>query len=93
MPRSGSILWILLGLLNLAAFLCFGIDKRRAKTGAWRIPERTLLLLSALGGSIGGFLGMILFRHKTRHWLFRFGLPALVILHLVGILYLTGTVR
>ena len=61
---------ICLAAVSLVAFLCYGADKARAKKGAWRIPEKVLLLLSFFGGAAGGLLGMLLFRHKTRHWYF-----------------------
>lgn len=67
--------------VNLAAFLVFGVDKRRAKRGAWRVPERTLFLLALLGGSLGAVCGMRFFHHKTRHWYFRWGLPAILLAH------------
>lgn len=57
-----------------------GIDKRRAKRGAWRIRERTLFLLALFGGSAGAIAGMWLFHHKTRHWYFVVGMPAILIL-------------
>jgi uncharacterized membrane protein YsdA (DUF1294 family) len=57
-----------------------GVDKWKARRGAWRIKESTLLLVAALGGSPGALLGMHLFRHKTKHWYFRYGLPALLML-------------
>lgn len=59
-------------LLSLITFCVYGADKRKAKTGAWRTPEKTLLLLSALGGAFGGFVAMQIFRHKTKaeHWYF-----------------------
>ena len=66
--------------VNLAAFAAMGIDKRRARRGRWRISERTLFLPAVLGGALGGVLGMRLFRHKTRHWYFRWGFPALLLL-------------
>ena len=69
-------------LINLAAFLSFCADKRRARRAAWRIPEKTLLLLALFGGSVGAIAGMRLFHHKTRHRLFRFGLPAIFLAHL-----------
>lgn len=72
-------------VMNLAAFWLMWSDKRRARRGAWRIPERTLLLTAALGGSLGGVLGMNLLRHKTRHWYFHFGLPLLLLLHLAAL--------
>ena len=67
-------------LANLAAFVTFGADKRRAKRGAWRVPEKTLFLLALLGGSAGAIAGMRLFHHKTKHWYFRIGLPAILLL-------------
>ena len=76
-------LWQLLGLyllaVNLAAFLLMGIDKRRAKMDAWRISDKALFLPAILGGALGGILGMRTFRHKTRHWYFRFGFPLLLL--------------
>lgn len=69
-------------LINLAAFLTFGADKQRAKRGRWRVPEKTLLLLAVLGGSVGAIGGMHAFRHKTRHWYFRRGLPLLLLAQL-----------
>lgn len=75
---------ILIGYLlavNLAAYLQMGIDKKRAREGRWRIRERTLLLTAAAGGSVGAALGMINFRHKTKHLKFTLGVPALLLLH------------
>ena len=66
--------------INIATFSAFGADKRRARRESWRIPEKTLFLLSLLGGSAGALLGMRIFHHKTRKWYFRFGIPLLLIL-------------
>lgn len=74
-----------LGFLNLAAFAAMGVDKRRAKRGAWRIRERTLFLLALFGGGIGAIAGMWLFRHKTRHWYFVVGMPAILILQIAAV--------
>ncbi len=74
---------IYLFFMNLLSFILMFVDKRRAKNGAWRISERTLMLTALLGGSIGSFIGMQLFRHKTRHLLFRAGIPLIFILQLV----------
>lgn len=71
------LLWIYLAVINVAAFATFGADKSRAKKDAWRVPEKRLFLLALLGGSLGANLGMHLFHHKTRHWYFRYGLPAI----------------
>lgn len=76
-------LWKLLAgyllLINLAGFLLMGLDKRRARWGQWRISEKALFLPAVLGGSLGSIAGMRTFRHKTKHWYFRYGLPALLI--------------
>ena len=63
-------LLILLALLSLVAFLLYGLDKWKAKSGKWRIPELWLLGIGLLGGGPGALLGMYLFHHKTRHWYF-----------------------
>ena len=57
-------------IISLITLILYGVDKRRAKRGKWRIPERVLIGFSLLGGGVGGWLGMKLFRHKTRHWYF-----------------------
>lgn len=73
-----------LAAVNLAAFAAMGLDKRRARNGAWRVRERTLFLLALAGGSVGAIAGMWLFRHKTRHWYFVLGLPAFLALQLAA---------
>jgi len=71
---------IYLAAINLITFCVYGADKRRAKIpGARRVPEKTLLGLAAIGGSLGALLGMRVFRHKTRHWYFRYGIPAILL--------------
>jgi len=80
---------IAIAVMNLAAFLLMGVDKRRAKKGAWRIPEKTLFLVTGLFGGLGGTLGMFLLHHKTRHWYFRIGFPLMLILQ-VALLILIG---
>lgn len=67
-------------MMNLAAFIAFGVDKRRARQGRWRVPEARLLLLSALGGFVGAFLGMRVFHHKTRKVKFTLGVPLTAVL-------------
>lgn len=74
--------------MNLIAFALYGIDKRRAKQGAWRISEYTLLLVALLGGSLGALLSMRYFHHKTRHRKFRYGVPLILLLQLGLGLYL-----
>ena len=74
-----KILLIYLLAANLAGYLAMGADKKRARENRRRIRERTLLLLAAAGGSVGTALGMISFRHKTRHLKFTLGVPAIMI--------------
>lgn len=66
-------------VMSLITCLVFGYDKGCAKRGKWRVPERTLFLLAALGGAPGAYAGMLLFRHKTKHWKFRMGIPVLIV--------------
>lgn len=66
--------------INAGTFLLFGLDKKRAVRGRWRISERTLIGAAVLGGSPGALLGMKVFHHKTRHKKFRYGIPFLVVL-------------
>lgn len=75
-------------IVNVAGFAAMGIDKGRARRKVWRIPESTLFLIALIGGSIGSLLGMYGFRHKTRHWYFVWGMPAILILQAALILYL-----
>lgn len=63
--------------MNLAGLSSMGIDKRRAIRHQWRISEATLFLIALLGGSLGSIIGMQLFRHKTRHWYFVWGMPVI----------------
>ena len=77
------LLCAVLAAMNLLAFALMGIDKVKAKRGSWRIPEKTLFLAAAFFGALGGTLGMKVFRHKTRHWYFRWGFPALLAVQLV----------
>lgn len=69
--------------VNIISFIVMGIDKRRAQKRAWRIPESTLFVLAIIGGSIGSILGMHLFHHKTRHWYFLYGMPAILIVQIL----------
>ena len=63
--------------INLAGFIIMGVDKKRAIRGAWRISEASLFLTALVGGSLGCTLGMHYFHHKTKHWYFRYGMPAI----------------
>ncbi len=64
-------------IINLIGFAVMGIDKKRAIRGAWRISEASLFLTAFLGGALGCTLGMRHFRHKTKHWYFKYGMPAI----------------
>lgn len=72
-----------LTVVNVVAFIVYGIDKYRARNGKWRIPEATLLMLAVVGGSVGAWLGMKAWHHKTRHGKFRYGVPAILLLQIV----------
>ena len=76
------ILLIYLLVINIIGFLLMGIDKYKAKKRAFRIPEATLFTIALIGGSLGSTLGMFIFHHKTRHWYFLYGMPAILILQL-----------
>ena len=75
-------------IINALAFIVYGIDKLKARKGWWRIPEATLLLLALVGGSIGSWLGMKLWHHKTMHRKFQYGLPTIFLLQLALAVYL-----
>lgn len=74
-----TIATIYLVFINLAGIFVMWLDKRKAKKGAWRIKESTLFLVALLGGCLGTTLGMYWFRHKTKHWYFKYGFPAILI--------------
>jgi len=76
-------------LVNVVTFFTYGIDKYKAKKGKWRISEATLLLMAFLGGSIGAWLGMKAFHHKTMHKKFYIGVPILQLAYAVWLVYKT----
>lgn len=78
-----SILIWYLSVINFTTWAVYGLDKGRAKSGKWRIPERTLLLLALIGGSLGALAGMIMFRHKTRKAKFFISVPVMFVVHCV----------
>ena len=75
--------------INLLGFLVMGIDKYKAKKKTFRIPEAILFTVALFGGSIGTTLGMFLFRHKTRHWYFLYGMPLILAVQLAVIYFLS----
>ena len=81
-------------IINIVGFAVMGIDKRKAVKRTFRIPEATLFIIALIGGSIGSILGMQVFRHKTRHWYFVFGMPAILVLQIaLLILLLTSPIE
>ena len=83
---SLSLLYYLIAI-NAITFIIYGIDKWKARKNKWRIPESTLLLLAVFGGSIGAFLGMRVWRHKTMHKKFKYGIPSILVLQIGLLLY------
>lgn len=75
-------------IINVIGFVLMGIDKRKARLSAFRVPELTLFTIAVIGGSLGSLLGMYLFHHKTRVKAFKFGMPLILILHIGLILFL-----
>ena len=80
---------IYLIIINIIGFLVMYIDKQKAKKGKWRIPEKTIFIITVLGGGIGTISGMYAFRHKTQKLHFTIGLPAITILEIIGLIYFT----
>lgn len=76
------LVWYL-AVISFITWIAYGLDKRRARKGKWRIPERTLLILAAAGGSVGALAGMLMFRHKTKKAKFVIGVPVLLVAHCV----------
>jgi uncharacterized membrane protein YsdA (DUF1294 family) len=75
-------------IINIIAFIVYGIDKLKAKRGKWRITETTLLLLAIIGGSIGAWCGVKVWHHKTLHKKFRYGIPLIIALQTAMVVYL-----
>ena len=82
--------WLMYYLIvvNLLTWIIYGIDKWKAKRRAWRIPERTLLLLGAAGGCTGALAGMLMFRHKTRKLKFMIGVPVIFVVESIFFVYI-----
>lgn len=74
--------------INIVSFFLYGIDKYKAKKGRWRISEATLLMMAVIGGSIGAWVGMRLWHHKTMHKKFKYGIPLIIILQVCLVVYL-----
>lgn len=78
---------IYLAAITLITFIAFAIDKSKSKSKSRRIPERTLLIMSAIGGSLGALLAMHFVRHKTQHAKFKYGIPAMLAAHIALLAY------
>ena len=87
-PLTAALL-LYLAAVNVIAFAVYGADKRRAKKDKRRVPEKTLFLLAVIGGSVGAWAGMYTFRHKTRHWYFVWGIPAILLAQIALAVWLT----
>lgn len=83
-----TVIIIYLLIINLISFTTMGVDKSKARKRSWRIPESTLFVLALIGGSIGSIAGMHLFRHKTKHWYFLYGMPAILIIQILVVIVL-----
>ena len=74
---------IIIVIINIVTFIVYGIDKYKAKKGKWRIPENSLIGLAIIGGSIGAYLGMRVWHHKTMHLKFKYGIPLIIAIQMV----------
>ena len=83
-----NILAYYLTIINAVAFIVYGIDKYKAKKAKWRISEATLLMLAVLGGSIGAWIAMRVWRHKTMHKKFKYGIPVILLIQIALIAYM-----
>ena len=82
MENIWIIIAVYLAIVNITGFIIMGVDKSKAKRRKWRIPEATLFLVAAIGGSRGSIAGMYTFRHKTKHWYFVVGMPAILVIQI-----------
>ena len=85
-----QLILIYLVAINVVTFFMYGIDKWKAKRSKWRISEATLLRLAVIGGSIGAWLGMKVWHHKTMHKKFQFGIPLIIVAQVAMIIWLTS---
>ncbi|MCR5427871.1 MAG: DUF1294 domain-containing protein [Lachnospiraceae bacterium] len=77
-----------LAVMTIVGLIIMKADKTKAEKNKWRIKEATLFLISAIGGSLGTWAGMYLFRHKTKHWYFVVGMPLILIIHIALLVFL-----
>jgi len=74
-PALKTVFIIYICIVNIVGFVIMGSDKSKAKKNQWRIPEKAFFIVSLIGGSVGTWLGMMVFRHKTKHWYFLVFIP------------------
>ena len=86
--QKGLLIYLI--VMNLIGLAVMAMDKSKARHHAWRIPEKTLFLVSILGGSVGTWAGMYLFHHKTKHWYFVVGMPLILSAQLAAGVWLAG---
>ncbi len=84
--KIGYFILTYFALITVIAFALMGIDKHKAKKGAFRISEASLFVTALLGGSIGSVTGMLVFHHKTNHWYFQVFMPLIALLQMAGVL-------
>ena len=87
MPYPTKIIIIYLATINVATFFVYGLDKWKSKQPRWRVRETALLLLAVLGGSIGAWMGMKVWHHKTLHKKFRYGIPLIIIAQIAVVIW------
>lgn len=85
--ETGIVCYV--SLVNVIGFFLMGLDKWKAKNRQWRVSERTLFGIAIVGGSLGCWLGMYTFHHKTKHWYFVVGMPLIFVVQALSILFLT----
>ena len=85
---ANALLYYLI-VINILTFAVYGIDKWKARQGSWRISEATLLILAVIGGCIGALLGMKVWRHKTQHKKFKYGLPLILLAQIALISFIS----
>lgn len=86
--EARNLILIYLAVITVVTFLVYGIDKWKAQHKRWRIPESVLLGLAAIGGSVGAWLGMKVWRHKTQHKKFKYGVPAILAAQVAVVVWL-----
>ena len=79
--------------INIVSFFLYGIDKYKAKKNKWRISEATLLMIAVIGGSIGAWVGMRIWHHKTMHKKFKYGIPIIIIMQVALAVYLLTNIE